>query len=253
MTQVSITHIGGPTTLIEVGGWRLLTDPTFDAPGRKYAFGWGTASRKQTGPALPVADLPPVDVVLLTHDHHADNLDTAGRAMLPSAGLVVTTCAGARRLELARARGLEPGQTTSLWASAKPEIVVTAPPCRPGPPLSRPIVGEVIGFSLSWRGQEHGELWVSGDTVLFGGVRQIARRLRIGTVLLHLGGVRFPVTGPARYTMTARRGGELMRLIKPHTVIPVHYEGWSHFRDNRTTVEQKFPTLPLGKPISVTV
>jgi hypothetical protein len=45
MKDGRITHIGGPTMLIEVPG-RLLTDPTFDAPGRRYTFGWGTSSRK---------------------------------------------------------------------------------------------------------------------------------------------------------------------------------------------------------------
>nr|BFE57997.1 hypothetical protein GCM10020063_025230 [Dactylosporangium thailandense] len=50
-----VTHVGGPTVLIEVGGWRLLTDPTFDPPGRRYTFGWGTSSRKLAGPAV---DLP---------------------------------------------------------------------------------------------------------------------------------------------------------------------------------------------------
>lgn len=34
MTEVRITLIGGPTALIEIDGFRLLTDPTFDAPGR---------------------------------------------------------------------------------------------------------------------------------------------------------------------------------------------------------------------------
>ena len=86
MTDVRITHIGGPTTLIEFAGWRLLTDPTFDAPGRRYAFGWGTSSRKTAGPAIAVADLGPIDAVLLTHDHHGDNLDDAGRALLPVGG-----------------------------------------------------------------------------------------------------------------------------------------------------------------------
>lgn len=52
MSGLRITHIGGPTALIEVGGWRLLTDPTFDAPGRSYRFGWGTGSRKTAGPAI---------------------------------------------------------------------------------------------------------------------------------------------------------------------------------------------------------
>jgi len=94
MTEVRVTHIGGPTTLIEADGWRLLTDPTFDPPGGRYAFGWGTSSRKLAGPALGVADLPPIDAVLLTHDHHGDNLDTAGRALLPGVGTVLTTLSG---------------------------------------------------------------------------------------------------------------------------------------------------------------
>ncbi len=104
MTGVRITHIGGPTALIEVGGWRLLTDPTFDPPGRRYFFGWGTTSRKLAGPAIAAADLGRIDAVLLTHDHHGDNLDPAGRALLPSAGVIVTTVSGAKRLGGRRSR-----------------------------------------------------------------------------------------------------------------------------------------------------
>ena len=77
--QTRITHIGGPTTLLEIGELRLLTDPTFDPPGRRYTFGWGSASHQTTGPAIPAADLLPIDAVLLSHDHHGDNLDDAGR------------------------------------------------------------------------------------------------------------------------------------------------------------------------------
>ena len=43
MNGVRLTHIGGPTVLLEIGGWRLLTDPTFDAPGGRYRFGWGAS------------------------------------------------------------------------------------------------------------------------------------------------------------------------------------------------------------------
>jgi L-ascorbate metabolism protein UlaG (beta-lactamase superfamily) len=176
MKGVRITHIGGPTALIEVGGWRLLTDPTFDAPGGTYGFGWGTGSRKVAGPAIAPADLPPIDAVLLSHDHHGDNLDPTGRSLLPSAGVVVTTAAGAGRLGGA-ARGLEPWGTTRLDAPGRPSIEITATPCRHGPPLSRPIVGHVIGFALAWEGQDHGVLWISGDTVLYDGLRQVADRL----------------------------------------------------------------------------
>lgn len=182
MSDVRITHIGGPTALIEVDGWRLLTDPAFDAPGRRYSFGWGATSRKLVGPAVSASDLGPVEI--------------------------------------------------------------TATPCRHGPPYSRLIAGDVIGFALRWDGQEHGDLWITGDTVLYDGVRQVADRLKVGTALLHLGGVRFPVTGPVRYTLTAQESVEVCRLVRPMSAIPVHYEGWKHFRHGREAVEREFATAP---------
>jgi len=263
VTSVRVTHIGGPTVLVEVEGWHLLVDPTFDPPGKRYRFGWGTASTKVAGPAVAAGDLPPIDAVLLTHDHHADNLDDDGRALLPDAGTVLTTVAGARRLR-GGAVGMVPWATTQLMDEGRPTIDVTATPCRHGPPASYPIVGQVVGFALRWDGQEHGELWISGDTVLYGGVREVADRLDVGTALLHLGGVRFPVTGPIRYTMTAEDGVELCGLLRPRTAIPVHYEGWSHFRQERTAMEHVFAAappdvraalrwLPIGEPTEIDV
>jgi L-ascorbate metabolism protein UlaG (beta-lactamase superfamily) len=250
---VRLTHIGGPTVLIEVGGRRLLTDPTFDAPGRRYTFGWGSSSRKLAGPAVAAGDVGPLDAVLLTHDHHGDNLDAAGRELLPGAGAVVTTASGAERLG-ANARGLEPWETTAVG-----DLEITATPCRHGPPFSHVLVGDVIGFALRWDGQEHGVLWISGDTVLYDGVRSVARRLPVDTALVHLGGVRFPITGPVRYSMTAEDAVELCRLIRPRTVIPVHYEGWAHFQEGREEAERAFARapeldvrwLPIGAPVDL--
>jgi len=254
MDGVTLTHIGGPTVLIELGGWRLLTDPTFDPAGGRYAFGFGTGSRKTSGPAIPAASLGGIDAVLLTHDHHGDNLDVAGRELLPAAGAVVTTSSGARRLG-GRARGLAPWQTTRLEAPGRPTLEVTATPCRHGPPFSHPLVGDVVGFAVTWEGQEDGALWVSGDTVLYDGLREVADLLEVNTALLHLGGVQFPVTGPIRYSMTARDAVELCGLLQPRTAIPVHYEGWSHFKQGRADAERqiagtggedRFTWLPMG-------
>ncbi len=258
-----ITHVGGPTVLLEVGGWRVLTDPTFDAPGRRYAFGWGSSSRKLTGPAIPVEELGPIDAVLLTHEHHADNLDDAGRGLLPSVGTVLTTRSGADRLAIG-ATGLEPWDTHVLDHPGRPAIEITATPCRHGPPGSRPIVGDVIGFALRWSGQRHGAVWVSGDTVLYAGLREVARRVDVGTALLHLGGVRFPISGPIHYTMRAGDVAAVCDLLHPHTTIPVHYEGWSHFKERRevaqTTlgranqaVRSSLRWIPLGSPIELEV
>ncbi len=265
MTSMRITHIGGPTALIEVGGWRILTDPTFDAAGRRYSFGWGTFSRKLASPAIAAGDLGRVDAVLLSHDHHDDNLDPAGRALLPRAGAVITTQSGRKRLAAQGARnaqGLADWQTTRLEADGRVPIEITATPCRHGPPLSRPLVGDVIGFALRWDGQQHGAVWISGDTVLYDGVREVPQRLRVGTAILHLGGVRFPVTGPFHYTMTAKDAIELTRLTQPRTAIPIHYEGWKHFREGRATVERelaaapadvrdRFRWIPIGEPVEL--
>jgi L-ascorbate metabolism protein UlaG (beta-lactamase superfamily) len=260
MDGVRLTHVGGPTVLIEVAGWRLLTDPTFDPPGRDDSFGWGSGSHKVTGPAVAAADLGHIDAVLLSHDQHGDNLDDAGRALLPSAGAVVTTVSGAARLG-GRARGLRPWGTTELSAPGRTTIEVTATPARHGPPLSRPSAGDVIGFALRWAGQ-NAALWISGDTVLFDGVRRVAERLDVDTAVLHLGSVRFPVTGPLCYSMTASEAVELCGLLSPRIVIPVHYEGWTHFRQGRDAVERAFAGapadvrrslrwLPVGEPVDL--
>jgi L-ascorbate metabolism protein UlaG (beta-lactamase superfamily) len=249
MSDIRITHIGGPTALIEFDDWRVLTDPTFDPPGNRYFFGWGTVSRKLTGPAIPAGEVGPVDAVLLSHDHHGDNLDPAGRAYLPQARSVITTRAGARRLG-GGARGLAPWATTRLEREGRVPIEITATPCRHGPPGSRPIVGEVIGFGLTWEGQRHGALWISGDTVLYDGVREVQRRLDVGTAVIHLGGVTFPwLSGPLRYTMNAQEAVELCRMLDPTTILPIHYEGWKHFRQDRAEAEPIFAASPLHERI----
>ena len=51
--SLSITLIGGPTALIEIDGFRLLTDPTFDQPG-DYQLPH-VKLEKLTGPALSCA------------------------------------------------------------------------------------------------------------------------------------------------------------------------------------------------------
>jgi L-ascorbate metabolism protein UlaG (beta-lactamase superfamily) len=261
---VRLTHVGGPTVLVEVAGWRILTDPTFDPPGGEYRFGWGTGSTKLAGPAVEAASLGPIDAVLLTHDHHADNLDTAGRALLADVPTVVTTISGARRLAGLGGEvvGLAAWASTRLEAPGRDPIDVVATPCRHGPPLSHPIVGDVVGFALSWPGTAGRVLWISGDTVLHRDLWQVADRFDVAVALLHLGGVRFPVSGPLRYTMTVDDAVELCTRLRPEVAVPVHYEGWSHFRQGRDAIEERLATapaatrdafrfLPLGEPTEI--
>jgi L-ascorbate metabolism protein UlaG (beta-lactamase superfamily) len=160
---------------------------------------------------------------------------------------VITTESGARRLGSANARGLAPWATTRLEAPEKVPIEITATPCRHGPPLSHPIVGDVIGFALKWEGQESGRLWISGDTVLYDGVREVPRRIDVGVAVLHLGGVTFPwLSARLRYTMTGEMAAQLCAEMPSASVVPIHYEGWRHFTQGRSGAEAAFAAAPGG-------
>jgi len=255
-----ITHIGTATMLLEIGPMRLLTDPAFDPPGGNYNFGFGTSSTKLTAPAIGPEDIGDIDAVLLSHDQHEDNLDEAGRTLLPRAGKVITTSAAAKRLSN-NAIGLKPWQTTNI-KSGDSEIKVTAVPARHGSLWSHIIVGETTGFVLEWNGQEHGALYISGDTVWFNGMHEIAYRFKIGTAILHIGKASFPSTGPIRFTFNAKESVRAIKTLNPRLVIPVHYEGWKHFQEPREEAEKQFLAaelnekvqwLPLGVPVNIEI
>ena len=69
--RLHLTCIGGPTTVPELGGLRLFTDPTFDPAGEACPTAAYTL-RKTQGPAIALETLGPVDAVLLSHEHHFD-------------------------------------------------------------------------------------------------------------------------------------------------------------------------------------
>jgi L-ascorbate metabolism protein UlaG (beta-lactamase superfamily) len=84
--------VEGPTAILEYGGLRSLTGPTLSRPDK---YGGLT---KLEGPALYISQQQRIDVVLLSHHHHTDNLDPAGRAFLPSVTHVLSSTKAAEDL-----------------------------------------------------------------------------------------------------------------------------------------------------------
>ena len=82
--DVAFSVLGGPTTVVDIGGRRIVMDPTFDQPGPHDYL------TKTVGPAVPAAALGSIDVVLVSHDEHPDNFDREGRQLALSASLVLT-------------------------------------------------------------------------------------------------------------------------------------------------------------------
>jgi L-ascorbate metabolism protein UlaG (beta-lactamase superfamily) len=237
-----MTYIGGPSLLLEWGGLRLLTDPTFDPAGTDYPTPSYTL-RKLKDPAMAPHALGQIDAVLLTHDHHFDNLDHAGRAVLTRARRVFTTIAGASRLGGATV-GLGPWQRVELDAPGGRRWKIIATPARHGP--AHADRGPVIGFLLSLPEEPDNQIYLSGDTVWFEGVQEVSRRCRVSTAVLFMGAARVPAVGDWPLTFTADEGVEAARAFPDAAIVPVHYEGWQHFSESRKEISQTFDEAGLG-------
>jgi L-ascorbate metabolism protein UlaG (beta-lactamase superfamily) len=236
-----MTLAGGPTALIEVAGFRLLTDPTFDAPA-EYRLAH-VVLRKIAGPAVAADQIGPIDAVLLSHDQHADNLDTSGRDFLAKAGRVLTTVAGAKRLG-GNAEGLAPWDATELRGPDGRTLRVTATPARHGPAGIEPLSGDVVGFVLTFDDGQTRPIYITGDTVWFDGVAEVARRFGAGIVLLFAGAAK--TRGAFHLTMDVNDAIETAHAFPDALIVPVHCDGWAHFTQTRDDIETSFKTLGLA-------
>jgi hypothetical protein len=175
-------------------------------------------------PIISTEAIGTIDYVLLTHDHHFDNLDREGRKMLSLANTVYTTPVGAGRLD-GNAIGLKTWETTEIPTHDGRRILLTGTPCRHGP-----VGGDrepVTGFILRFKEDPDKAIYITGDTVLYEGVLEVARRLRLKCHSLFGCGSCKP-GGPAHLTMTVEEGiggGGCFRRI----IVPMHFEGWAHF------------------------
>lgn len=234
--QLKFTYIGGPTALLELGGLRLLTDPTLDPAGTEYPTAAYTL-RKTAGPALSPESIGRVDAVLLSHDHHFDNLDHAGRSLLKSAGTILTTQEGAERLG-GNAIGLAHWQTVDLPTRDGRILRVTGTPARHGPVDGDR--GPVTGFVLALTGSPQSAVYISGDTVWYDGAAKVNQRFSVQVAILFMGAARVAAAGPAHLTFTANEGVEAARAFANAIIIPLHYEGWEHFSESREQIEEAF-------------
>ena len=243
--SLCITLIGRPTALIEIDGFRLLTDPTFDGPG-DYQLPH-VKLEKLTGPAMSARDVGPIDAVLLSHDQHSDNLDHSGRDFLAEAKRVLTTEAGAKRLG-GKTEGFAPWASTELKKGGR-SLTVTATPARHGPAGIEPLSGDVIGFVVVSSEAGSRPIYISGDTTWFDGVAEVAKRFKAGVVLPFAGAAQ--TRGPFHLTMDTNDTIETARAFPDAVIVPVHTDGWAHFRQNANDLRATFDTLGFGPRLRI--
>jgi L-ascorbate metabolism protein UlaG (beta-lactamase superfamily) len=229
--KLTVHTIGGPTAVLTYAGSRFMLDPTFDGPGQ-YQIGPIT-STKLAGPAADQKEIGQVDAVLLSHDHHIDNLDVAGREYVLSAPRVLTTAAGADRLGAA-ATGLRPFEHAEVGA-----VRVTAVPALHGSPEVGLRNGPVVGFVLEADGRP--TVYASGDNASLAVVAIVAERFpEIEIAILNVGAAKIAARGDVFLTLTAELAARAAALLGVRAVVPVHQDGWGHFTQGAEDVVRAF-------------
>lgn len=188
---------------------RLLTDPTFDAPGEHPI---GTRVLTKTEPAA-TTEVGAIDAVLLSHDQHPDNLDTAG---------------------------------ASSWSRP---LTITAVPALHGPEGAEPVTGEVTGFVL--RGEGVPTVYVSGDNASLDLVREIGSRFTIDVAVLFAGAARTALFDGAPLTLTSADAAEAAKILDRAKVVPLHFRGWDHFSEGPDTLREAFEAAGLAERLTL--
>lgn len=226
-----LTFIGTATVLLRVAGFTILTDPNFLHQGQHAKLGGGLRSKRLTQPAMDIDELPPLDLVLLSH-HHGDHFDEVAIDRLDKDLPIVTNRHAAAKL---RRQGFRGPVALSTWqthtvTNDRATLAITAVPGKHAPePLAR-VLPEVMGsiVDVTPHGGRRFRLYVTGDTLMHDRLREIPQRYPdIDLSLLHLGGTR--VAG-ILLTMDAAQGVAMLRLVRPRTAIPIHYDDYTVFR-----------------------
>lgn len=109
------------------------------------------------------------------------------------------------------------------------------------------VMGSTLGFGPAC-GPVRLRVYVCGDTLLFGGVDEIARRHPDTDVaVLYLGGTRLP--GGLVVTMDGRQGAELARRLGPRLALPVHYDDYSVMKSPLSAFLDELDRRGLGERV----
>ncbi|TQF74948.1 MBL fold metallo-hydrolase [Rhodococcus spelaei] len=238
--------VGGPTLHLEIGGLSILTDPTFDEPG-SYP---GPVTLTKLAPAALTPDaLGHIDLVLLSHDQHADNLDDAGRRLLARVETVLSTPEAAGRLP--GVVGLDPWQRTTVTGSDGRTVDVTAVPALHGPAGCEPFSGTVTGFVVSGNGIL--TVYVSGDNASVELTREIGDRLGPIDVAVLFAGAADVGRFDTPVTLSSADAVEVARILDGAVVIPVHTDGWAHFTEGADRLAEAFDAAGLRDRVRIPV
>ncbi len=214
--ELGITFIGHSSFLIQLGGRNILIDPVFST---RLIF-----LRRFRHPGLRIADLPQIDLVLLTHAH-MDHLDRTSlrkivRQQKRQYQRAPVAVVPVRVDDLVNDLGFSSVETTETWHTLRHSgIEITRTPARHwGARMFKDTDRGFGGYVL--RAGPH-SLYHSGDTAYFSGFREIGLRLSPEVALLPIGAYH-PDSFRSVHT-SPEDAIQAFLDLGARTMIPMHY------------------------------
>ena len=184
--KISATWIGQSSVLINFFGLTILTDPAFSARiGLRTPFGT-IGPKRLIAPALPLQDLPSIDLLLISHAHF-DHLDLPSLRFFPRSTPVVTarhTSDVIRRARLEKITELSWGQKTVVNTAAGPIAIEAIEVKHWGARWRKDVHRGYNGYVLSRGGQR---VLFGGDTAYLDSFRHLRSQGPLSLAVMPIG------------------------------------------------------------------
>jgi L-ascorbate metabolism protein UlaG (beta-lactamase superfamily) len=229
----SVMFVGTATVIIRYAGLTILTDPNFLHKGDHVHLGYGLTAQRLTNPAIDLEQLPPIDLIVLSHMHE-DHFDQLVQQKLNRDIPIATTPEAAAKLQQLGFKVRYPLRTwdSLLVSKGGASLRISALPGRHGPSVIANLLPQVMGSMLEFSiadGKPAYRIYISGDTMVYSDIYDIPRRYPdIDLALLHLGGTR--IFGVVTVTMDGKQGVKMLQIIAPRHAIPIHYNDYDRFK-----------------------
>ncbi len=246
-----VTFVNHATVLIQIDGVNVLTDPIWSA--RTSPVGWA-GPRRRRPPGIRLADLPPIDAVLVSHNHY-DHLDLPTLRHL-AGRFAPTIYTGLGNDRLLRAKGIGRAVPLDWWESRAlaPGLTVHFVPAQHF--SSR---GTADRDATLWGGfvleSEAGAVYFAGDTGWgphFARLRERFPRIRLA--LLPIGAFRpewfmSPVhIGPEDAVRAHRELGAAASMVMHFGTFPLGDDGMTEAPDRLRAILER-ETDPASRAI----
>jgi hypothetical protein len=104
----------------------------------------------------------------------------------------------------------------------------------------------VTGFIVA---NKETQIYITGDTVFYDGIKEIAKKFAPQYVFIFAGAAK--PRGPFNVTMGTNDAIDTAFAFPGATIIPVHFEGWSHYTETGQMLQQSFGVLGIADRLKI--